>query len=600
MCATVTPWANGEGYTSVRIRPARADIEAAEALYRRMNAGEKIILREGLVINPGLSASLSALFGKMTIATQLWLMAIFTSTLLLTTVLLGNYAMQVAAKSAIEVSQGKNPVADILPPPLYILEANFIAHSMLDATPYQRNQQQERLLALKSDYDARNKYWEASELEPKLKASLLGEQRTQADRWWQAALGSYIPAIQRGDIEGAHAALVPMDTYYDAHRAGVDATVKLGLVHGDQAVAALSGAGNKPVVALIAIAVFGCVASLLVAFVVIRKLSARMRIAGEVINAIAGGDLTRLMPPASHDEVGNLMVQISIMRNSLHELIAALHQNVEALNHSAYELSQAAGKSAHSSETQSEAASSMAAAVEQMSVSVDMVEENAREAHAVTQASSTRSTEGGRIIHEAATEMERIAAAVTSTASTIRELEEYSGQISSIAGTIKDIADQTNLLALNAAIEAARAGEQGRGFAVVADEVRKLAERTAQSTTEITSMIGKIQEGTQRAAQEMENGVSRVSDGVRLAREAGDSISGIRDGAIQVTHAVDEISYALKEQATAAREIAQKVEQIAQGSEENSASAAQTSASARDLEVLSRQLRDMAARFRIA
>jgi len=231
-------------------------------------------------------------------------------------------------------------------------------------------------------------------------------------------------------------------------------------------------------------------------------------------------------------------------------------------------------------------------------VSTDQVGEHAREAHNVTQESSAQSLEGGRIIHEAAGEMGRIADAVNGTAGTIRELEDYSAQISSIIQVIKDIADQTNLLALNAAIEAARADEQGRGFAVVADEVRKLAERTGNSTHEISAMIGKIQQGTQRAAQEMEAGVRRVTDGVDLAHRAGDSVTGIRDSADRATRAVDDINLALREQSVAARDIAQKVERIAQSSEENSASVQQTAAAAHRLADLALELNSLASKFR--
>jgi methyl-accepting chemotaxis protein len=294
------------------------------------------------------------------------------------------------------------------------------------------------------------------------------------------------------------------------------------------------------------------------------------------------------------------MAKFGVMRNTLHELIASISQNMQGLNKSAQELSNSASSSARNTEMQAEAASSMAASVEQLSVSIDQVEEHASEARNVTLASSTQSTEGGRIIHEAAAEMGHIADAVRSTASTIKELEGYSDQISSIVQVIKDIADQTNLLALNAAIEAARAGEQGRGFAVVADEVRKLAERTGNSTQEISAMIGKIQQGTQRAVQEMESGVRRVTDGVDLAHQAGDSVTGIRDSAERTTRAVDDINLALKEQAVAARDIAQKVEHIAQGSEANSAAVAQTAASAQRLQQLASELNSLAARFRIA
>jgi aerotaxis receptor len=598
--ASATPLADGSGYSSVRTKPSRSDIDAAEALYRRIRNGENIRLHEGQVVKEGVFAGLKRRAGKFTIAYRLWLMAGFITLLLLASAGLGGYVMHALSDAATQMGQGKDLVSDVLPPPLYIVEPDLVSKSLLHA----EGADKQRLLAefsqLKQAYDARNRDWEKSSLPAAIKASLFGEQRKQADRWWKEAQERFIPAIQRGDIEAAQSIQGTMDTYFSAHQKAVDDTVKLASQFGNDSFSSLANTRDGSIWLLIAFAAAGFVGLLLVIFLMINYIRKRLKVVSGVVTAIAAGDLIRPIPPVGEDEIGTLVASMAIMRNSLHELIAAVRQNVEELNNSATELSKAAGESARASETQSEAASSMAAAVEQLSVSVDMVETNANEAHSITETSATRSTEGGQIIHEAASEMERIASAVIATAGSIRELEDFSTQISSIVDVIKEIADQTNLLALNAAIEAARAGEQGRGFAVVADEVRKLAERTGNSTKEIAGMIQKIQGGTQRAAQDMEAGVNRVNEGVRLARQAGDSMAGIREGSDQVTRAVEEISFALKEQGTAAREIAQKVEQIAQGAEANSASSAQTASSAQHLENLSNQLQMLTTRFRIA
>ena len=351
---------------------------------------------------------------------------------------------------------------------------------------------------------------------------------------------------------------------------------------------------------LIVIGGLASTALLTQAWKVIHKIKFCLNASREAAESIAAGDLTKPLPPASKDELGDLNAALSVMRNNLHELIANVREGITSLNQSSSNVSISAHKSSKVSEMQSEAASGMASAMEELSVSIDQVSEHADNAHRVSQTSSEKAVEGGRVIHSAASEMESIAQSVNQVAAKINGLEEYSKQISGIANTIKEIADQTNLLALNAAIEAARAGEQGRGFAVVADEVRKLAERTANSTKEISGMIGKIQVGTQEAVKEMEVSVSKVNDGVELARKAGDSVSSIREAAEKAAHDVDDITHAIQEQSLAARDIAQRIEKIAQGTEENTLASTQTADSAKQMAELSKSLDELAGRFRIA
>lgn len=352
--------------------------------------------------------------------------------------------------------------------------------------------------------------------------------------------------------------------------------------------------------ALVALASLVSSALFIQAGTLIGKLKQGLLESKQAAESIAAGDLTRPLPAASKGELGDLNAALSVMRNNLHELIANVRDGITALNQHSEDVSASAQISFKVSETQSEAASGMAAAMEELSVSIDQVSEHAGEAHRDSQLSSEQAIAGGRVIHSAATEIEHIATAVNNVSGTIRGLEEYSGHISGIVKVIREIADQTNLLALNAAIEAARAGEQGRGFSVVADEVRKLAERTSTSTKEITGMISRMQENTRQAVHEIQIGVQRVSDGVGLAKQAGNSIGGINDAAQHASRAADDIKLAIKEQSFAARDIAQRIEIIAQGTEQNSLASSKTANSAKQMSKLSRQLENLAVRFKIA
>jgi len=195
--------------------------------------------------------------------------------------------------------------------------------------------------------------------------------------------------------------------------------------------------------------------------------------------------------------------------------------------------------------------------------------------------------------------MQSIAKGVRQSAAIVSELGALSTEISGIVSVIKEIADQTNLLALNAAIEAARAGEQGRGFAVVADEVRKLAERTAASTEQIAGMITRIQSGTQRAVEAMEADVVKANHGEELARKAGISIEQIEQRATDVVRAVKEIQVALSEQSATAKDVAVRVERIAQMTETSYSASRQTSMNAGQVSALAGRLSQLMGGFRV-
>ncbi|MHB1619357.1 MAG: methyl-accepting chemotaxis protein [Sulfuricella sp.] len=352
------------------------------------------------------------------------------------------------------------------------------------------------------------------------------------------------------------------------------------------------------IIAASALAIAVAIAGFLIIRSLTRDLGGEPAYAAEIARNIAAGNLAMTVVTKSNDS-GSMLAAMKEMQTRLKEMIAGILADADQVSSTATELAASSSQVAESSRQQSEAASSMAAAVEEMTVSIDQVSENAHEARTLSKRSGELSEQGAGVIQNAATEMSQISDSVKESSQIIATLEQQSGEISTIVNVIKEIADQTNLLALNAAIEAARAGEQGRGFAVVADEVRKLAERTSKSTQEIAVMINKIQGGTHSAFASMESGVARVSNGVTLANEAAGSITQIKTEAARVVQVVGDISNSLKEQSVASNDIAKNVEKIAQMSEENSAAVQETANAAQHLEHLATSMQNTIGRFKV-
>ncbi len=345
--------------------------------------------------------------------------------------------------------------------------------------------------------------------------------------------------------------------------------------------------------------VLGTVAAVLVTRSITRQLGGDPNYVAGIASHIADGDLSQSVPVNGHDS-SSMLAKIKLMQEKLRELVTQIQSSVDQVSRTAAHLSSSSGQVAEGTRQQTAAAAAMAASVEQMTVSIDHVSANAGEARSASSQSDALSEQGTVVIRKAVSEMGEIETVVQQSATIVEALNRQSNDISAVVNVIREIADQTNLLALNAAIEAARAGEQGRGFAVVADEVRKLAERTAKSTQEIAGMIEKIQGSTRDVVASMENSMQRVSHGVALANEAGQSITQIKSESSRVAQVVTNISESLMEQSNASRDIARNVEKIAQMSEENSTAVQETATAAQHLEQLAVALQSALGRFRLA
>jgi len=355
------------------------------------------------------------------------------------------------------------------------------------------------------------------------------------------------------------------------------------------------------IIVLIAIlAIVGFLIGLSVAGLTARSILGAISGMISLIREIAANNLAvEDLAVASEDEIGKASVALNEMKNNLQEIIQSIAGTAEHVASASEEISSSAAQQAQSAETQKDQAAQVATAMQEMSSTVAQVSENSNKAAEASSQAAETARHGGAIVEETLEKMKAISDSVSSTARKMEELGKSSDQIGRIAGVIDDIADQTNLLALNAAIEAARAGEQGRGFAVVADEVRKLAERTTTATKEIAQMIQNIQNETRTAVTAMEEGTKQVEDGVKSTVQAGDSLKEIIHMSEQVGEMITHIATAATEQSSASEEVNNNMEQIARLVKEAAEGAQQSAKACQDLSGLALDLQKLVGTFKL-
>ena len=317
------------------------------------------------------------------------------------------------------------------------------------------------------------------------------------------------------------------------------------------------------------------------------------------LEKVAAGDFTVKITKeysGDHEKIKN---SINNVTASLGKTITEVSRAVTAAANAAGEISSSTEEMAAGANEQSSQASEVASAVEQMTRTIFETTKNTTTAAEASKNAGRVAKEGGRVVEQTIEGMIRISDVVKMSSATVQELGKSSNEIGEIIQVIDDIADQTNLLALNAAIEAARAGEQGRGFAVVADEVRKLAERTSKATQEIAGMIKHIQKDTEGAVKSMQQGTKEVENGRSLAEKAGDSLKEIITGADRVTDIVTQVAAASEEQSRASEQITQNIELITNVTQQSATGVRQIAHAAEELNQLTGNLQSLISSFKV-
>jgi methyl-accepting chemotaxis protein len=478
-----------------------------------------------------------------------------------------------AQDAASKTFVAKDVTADILPPPMYLIEMRLVLSQAVEGTLAPEVVKTE-VQRLKAEYEARVQHWTAHPPHG-LEAKLLGQQHAagqafiaHAVKIADAAAAKAAPATLRADLEAAH-------TAYQAHRAGVDATVSESLKFADASLAAFDATVQTTkylqwgLLALAAACLSGL--GMYIRRAVWSAVGGEPAAVASIARAVARGDLSVQVPVAAGDST-SIMAAMAQMRQSLAGIVMQVRSSSDSIATGASEIAQGNNDLSARTEQQASALEETSASAEQLNATVKQTSDNAHQASRLALDATNVAVQGGEV--------------VARVVETMKSINDSSKKIADIIGVIDGIAFQTNILALNAAVEAARAGEQGRGFAVVASEVRSLAGRSAEAAKEIKSLIS--------------TSVARVEQGTVLVDQAGATMTDVVSAIQRATRIMGEISNASTEQSAGVAQVGQAVGQMDQVTQQNAALVEQSAVASESLRTQAQQLVQTMAIFKLA
>ncbi|MBA5863123.1 MAG: HAMP domain-containing protein [Nitrospira sp. CR1.1] len=502
-----------------------------------------------------------------------------------------------------EIVQSKDLLADILPPPLYVRSTLLTVYQMAE----ERDPASLKRLILqfaeqRTEFESRVSYWKTALPDGALRDGLLNRAVPTGQTFLNAIDTQFIPSLSAGDRTKARSivdsTLTPL---FQAHQSAVEDVVRASTAGAREletrAATVIADRTRSLMLLACGTLALAVTAGLLLRSLLHKSLTRMISVCKDL--AEGKGDLTVRLPVHGSDELAQLGGFLNEFIEKLQHMIKKVAHVTDKVASASVELSATAEEISKGTVTLTSHASQTAAAVEEMNATVGQVAQNSGKAAGLAQDTVRIAQEGGTVVSSTISGMQQLSEAVSNSATIISDLGKSSDQIGEIVRTIEDIADQTNLLALNAAIEAARAGEQGRGFAVVADEVRKLAERTTKATKESGDMIRQIQQDTRGAVDSMQQGTQKVTAGVDLVNKTGEALSQIVRMVSESADMIRQIAVASEEQSVATQQIASDIENVAKVTKESSSGAHGSAKASQDLSQLAVELQGIVGGFKI-